>query len=329
MPTLSKSAAILATAWFALAVVPAIAQEPPGKPAAKKAAPKSGGKVQAKSEAKKTEPKATATSAKAPETAEKPEPAHRPTEGELAHIARYDAAIAPVRDLALGGDEATSLRAALKAASQGDLADARAARDKVGDPAARKLVDWYLYRAGFGTAGEVRAFLDESPAWPDRRLLIQRSEEALFNSAASAAEIKAFFAGKEPTTAVGLAALASACLAEKDEARAKALAAKAWTDYHLPAGQEAAFLKRVGSLLSEADHKRRLDRLLFNDSRWIGERNERAQYIRRMLPLLSADEKKKVEARLAVFTGAKNSSQLIAKLPAEAQAEWGVAMQMA
>jgi hypothetical protein len=107
------------------------------------------------------------------------------------------------------------------------------------------------------------------------------------------------------------------------------LAAKAWTDYHLPAGQEAAFLKRVGPLLSEADHKRRLDRLLFNDSRWIGERNERAQYIRRMLPLLSADEKKKVEARLAVFTGAKNSSQLIAKLPAEAQAEWGVAMQMA
>ncbi len=329
MPTLSKSAAILATAWFALAVVPAIAQEPPGKPAAKKAAPKSVGKVQAKSEAKKTEPKAAATSAKAPETAEKPEPAHRPTEGELAHIARYDAAIAPVRDLALAGDEATSLRAALKAASQGDLADARAARDKVGDPAARKLVDWYLYRAGFGTAGEVRAFLDESPAWPDRRLLIQRSEEALFNSAASAAEIKAFFAGKEPTTAVGLAALASACLAEKDEARAKALAAKAWTDYHLPAGQEAAFLKRVGPLLSEADHKRRLDRLLFNDSRWIGERNERAQYIRRMLPLLSADEKKKVEARLAVFTGAKNSSQLIAKLPAEAQAEWGVAMQMA
>ena len=48
-----------------------------------------------------------------------------------------------------------------------------------------------------------------------------------------------------------------------------------------------------------------------------------------MLPLLSADEKKKAEARLAVFMRAKNSTQLIAKLPAEAQAEWGVAMQMA
>src|SRR5262245_64181318 len=48
-----------------------------------------------------------------------------------------------------------------------------------------------------------------------------------------------------------------------------------------------------------------------------------------MLPLLSADDKKTVEARLAVFLNAKNWGQLIAKLPAEAQAEWGVAMQMA
>ncbi|MET0192484.1 MAG: lytic transglycosylase domain-containing protein [Hyphomicrobiaceae bacterium] len=344
MRALSKSAAALVAAWAFAALLPAAAQES-AKPAVKKAAAKSG-KAQVKAEPKpkkaasKTAAKtpavkpgvataAKAAAAKAPEPAEKPEPAHKPLEGELAHIARYDLAIAPVRDLAVSSEEAASLRAALKAASAGDLEDARAARDKLSDPAGRKLVDWYLYRAGFGTAGEIRAFLDGSPAWPDRRLLTQRAEEALFNGSASPAEIKAFFGGKEPATAVGLAALASAHLADKDEARAKALAAKAWTEYHLPAGQEAAFLKRVGSLLIDADHKRRLDRLLFNDSRWLGERNERAQYIRRMLPLLSADEKKKVEARLAVFMNAKNSTQLIAKLPAEAQAEWGVAMQMA
>ena len=95
---------------------------------------------------------AEAAAGQAPEPADKPEPAHKPLEGELAHIARYDAAIASVRDLAVSSEEAASLRAALKAASEGDLQDARAARDKVSDPAARKLVDWYLYRAGFGTA---------------------------------------------------------------------------------------------------------------------------------------------------------------------------------
>jgi hypothetical protein len=134
MPTLSKSAAILATAWFALAVVPAIAQEPPGKPAAKKAAPKSGGKVQAKSETKKTEPKVTATAAKAPETAEKPEPAHRPTEGELAHIARYDAAIAPVRDLALAATRRQACARPSRRRPKAIWPMRAAARDKVRIP---------------------------------------------------------------------------------------------------------------------------------------------------------------------------------------------------
>ena len=39
---------------------------------------------------------------------------------------------------------------------------------------------------------KIRAFLDAHPAWPDRNLLTQRAEEALFNGAAGAGEIKAF-----------------------------------------------------------------------------------------------------------------------------------------
>jgi soluble lytic murein transglycosylase len=345
--TASKTGAILATAFAIACWAPAAAQEPAkagakttatkaaAKPAvgkkakANKAAPKAAAKATpAKAAVAKAAPAKTAA-AKAPDPLERPVPAHRPLEQELQHIARYDAAIAGVRDLAVSSEDAASLRKALGAGSEGDLQEAREARDKIADPAGRKLIDWYLYRGGYGTAAEVRAFLDTSPAWPERRLLVQRSEEALFRGSASPGEIKAFFGDKEPATAIGLAALASAHLADKDEARAKALAVKAWTEYHLPAGLEAAFLRRVGSLLSEADHKRRLDRLLFNDSRWIGERKQRAEFIRRMLPLLSADEKKKAEARLAVFMRAKNSGQLIAKLPAAAQAEWGVAMQMA
>ena len=97
----------------------------------------------------------------------------------------------------------------------------------------------------------------------------------------------------------------------------------------MPASLEPAFLKRVGALLTEADHKRRLDRLLFNDSRWTGERNERAAVIRRVIALLSEDEKKKAEARLAVFLRAKNSNQLLSKLPAHAQTDWGLAVQKA
>ena len=257
-----------------------------------------------------------------------PRPALRPAESE--HIARYDAAIAAVRNFTLSDDDASLLREAISNGANGKLAEAKALRDRIGNAPTRKLVDWFIFRAGYGTASEIKAFLELNPAWPDRNLLTQRAEEALFNSpAASARDVKAFFAGSEPKTGIGLAALASAHLAEKDADRAKALAAKAWTEYDIPGSLEAAFLKRVGPLLTEADHKRRLNRLLLNDSRWTNERNERAAIIRRMLPLLSESEKKAAEARLAVFLRAKNSQQLISKLPANGGSDWGLAVQRA
>lgn len=332
------AAALLAVSWTVAGLGPSTGRAEPAKATAKpktakKPADKTTAKKAASKPAKAAATKAAVTKAdaapKAPEPVQRPTPAHRPLEQEQQHIARYDAAIAPVRDLAVGSEDTANLRAAFKAVAGGDLADARTARDKLSDPVARKLVDWYSFRGGYGGPLEVRAFLESSPAWPERRLLIQRSEEALFRGTASPAEIKAYFGGKDPATAAGLAALASAYLADKEEARAKELAVKAWTDNHVPASLEPAFLKRLGSLLTEADHKRRLDKLLFNDSRWAGERADRAQVIRRMLPLLSADERKKAEARLAVFMRAKNSGALLAKLPPEAHAEWGVHMQKA
>ena len=308
----------LTAAGQALSSEPAAAQAPP---------------IAAKTAKAKPEAKATPPAAPRPvaEPAPDPQPLSvaQPLAEETEHVARYDVAIAPARDYPLASADAAGLREAIAAAAGGKLGDAKALRDKISDPAARKLVDWFLYRGGYGTASEIRAFLDGSPAWPDRGLLTQRAEEALFNSAAGAGEIKAFFANAQPQTAVGLATLVSAHLADKDEAKAKALAQKAWIDLNVPASLEPAFLKRVGPLLTEADHKRRLDRLLFHDSRWTGERNERAAVIRRVIALLSADEKKMAEARLAVFLRAKNSNQLLSKLPARSHADWGLAVQRA
>ena len=289
----------LAIAALAASAVPGAAQAPSQPPA------------KAKKPAAKASKPATAVAPKAatatPAPAAEPMASLRPLAEEAEHVARYDAAIAGARDHPVPAEAMTALREAMAAAAGGKVTEARALRDKVTDPAARKLVDWYLFRGGYGSAGEVRAFLDANPDWPDRNLLTQRSEEALFNSQASARDVKAFFGNGQPRTAVGYAALATAYRADKDEARAKALAQKAWIDLDIPASQEPGFLARVGNLLSEADHKRRLDRLLLNDSRWTGERTERAAVIRRVIALLSEEEKKKAQARLAVFLRAKNS----------------------
>jgi soluble lytic murein transglycosylase len=327
MRTPFKLAAGSLLAGVLIGLQPALAQpkaheKPPAKP------------VAAKADARDAKRKAGAATAK---PASEPKPAvsvqtavPRLSSEEAHHKARYDAATAAIRERALSSDDAGRIREAVAAIGDGGYTRGKALRDQISDPAGRKLIDWYLYRNGYGTAGEIRAFVAANPAWPDRTLLTRRAEENLFESNAGAAEVRAFFAQQPPATAVGIAALAAALAADKSEADAKALAAKLWAEYDIPASYEADILKRIGGLLTEADRKRRLDRLLLNDSRWAEERKERATTIRRVIARLSEPEKKKAEARLAVFLRAKNSSQLMARLPAEALAnEWGLAFQRA
>src|SRR5690606_26658927 len=137
--------------------------------------------------------------------------------------------------------------------------------------------------------------------------------------------IKAYFASSEPETGAGLAALASAYLAEGNKAKAKSLAAKAWRESEMSDGLEKGFLSRFGSLLTEADHKWRLDRLLNEDVRWSRERKEREKVVDRLIPLLPAFEQKKAKARLAVFMRSKSAAKLIDALPAEKKPDWGLA----
>jgi soluble lytic murein transglycosylase len=249
---------------------------------------------------------------------------------EAEHKARYDAAIAAVRGRDLSSADADRMREAFAAIAADNPNKAKALRAQVSDPAAAKLIDWYAYRNGYGTPAEIRAFLAANPTWPDRGTLMQRAEEVLFTSEAGPTEVKAFFADAPPTTPVGFTALAWALAADKDEATARVLAAKIWVELDIPSQWEEDVFKRIGGLLTEADHKRRLDRLLLAATGSASERSVRAATIRRTIARLSAPERKKAEARLAVFQRSKGSQKLIDKLPPEALAkEWGLAFQRA
>jgi soluble lytic murein transglycosylase len=334
MPAPFKLLAACFLAGAILALPPVFAQSKTerkavksNKPAAKAA--KAGSSKRAEPD-RKTPAKAaakTAAAAKVPEPAGPVRAAPRLQPEEAEHTARYDAAIAAARDHQLSQDDAERIRDAVSAIAGGGLTKGKALRDRITDSAGRKLIDWYLFRGGYGTAAEIRAFMAANPTWPDRALLAKRAEEALFYSSASPGDVKAFFADTAPTTGVGLAALAAALAAEKDEAAARTAAAKAWVEFDIPAAHEADVLERIGGLITEAEHKRRLDRLLLSDSRWASERKERAATIRRAIARLSAPEKKKAEARLAVFLRAKNAHKLLSKLAPEALArEWGLAV---
>ena len=248
-------------------------------------------------------------------------------EQEADHVARFDEAIAAAREHSVSDEDAKRITEAIGAYYAKDEARAKALHGEISDPVGRKLVEWYRLRAGLADAFEIRAFLDANPAWPDRDRLNRKFEELLFTQGGSARAIKEAFAEREPATGLGLAALASAHLVEGDEERAKSFAAKAWREHDIPADLEAAFLERFGSMLAEADHKWRFDRILVDHPRWSSRRKARAAAAKRVIPRLSEPERKKAEARLAVFLRNKSAAKRMAALPAETSADWGLAFQ--
>lgn len=255
----------------------------------------------------------------------RPVKAADPAAREAAYSARLDEAVAPLRSYTLSEAEAKSTREAIQAVYSEKIETATARAEEVKDPLARKLIDWYRLRQGYGKAAEYRAFLEQNPDWPSRELLRRRMEEVLFVEGGSTDALAGYFEDGKPQSAAGMGVLASVHLAHGENEKARELASKVWREHDLAPNLERGFLSRFGSLLTEADHKWRLDRLLIDDVRYKSARSDRAKLVKRVIPLLSKAEQQKAEARLAVFLRSKSSKASKLKAPAGAKtADWGL-----
>jgi soluble lytic murein transglycosylase len=183
-----------------------------------------------------------------------------------------------------------------------------------GDPAARDFALWYKYRHGpaTGNAAAIEAFRLAHPDWPGQDELREKAEMALFLTDAEPDEVKAFFGASAPQTGAGKAALASVYKKDGDEAKARELVISAWRDHALNAAIEKKILDRYSSWLTVEHHRARIDRLLYPDEKGATEAALRVS------KLLSADEQKKVAARIAVVKRGGNAGKLFDALPKSA-----------
>jgi len=246
------------------------------------------------------------------------------SKAEIAHNERHDAAVAPLLDTEITAEDLAALREARQAVSKKSFTTARDLRTTISDATARKMIDWLLLRAGDGTIAQYEAFLSDNPLWPNRWLLVRRLEEKLFK-ANDADEAIRYFAASPPKSAPGKMAQADARRRTGDAAGGKALAAATWRDDDIPAEMEEPILARVGDLLTPADHKWRLDRLLTRDFRWRASRKRHAAVVRRQMKRVSKAERTKARARLAVFLRQKSARKLMNALPEAAQSDWSLA----
>ncbi len=169
----------------------------------------------------------------------------KPTSRKSAPSGDREPAAAPP----LSGDLA-AVKNAIDLARKAKTNEATAIAKTIGDPAAQKLVEWYMLRHPDSDANFSRfaAFIADNPNWPGMALMRRRAEARLWQERSNATTVRSF-TGDRPTSAKGRLALARALLAEGNRDGAGRWAREAWRSDELSERTEAEALETFRDLL--------------------------------------------------------------------------------
>jgi soluble lytic murein transglycosylase len=154
-----------------------------------------------------------------------------------------------------------AVKEALDLARKAKTGEATAIEKRIGDPAARKLVEWFLLRHPDADANFSRyaAFIADNPSWPGMGLMRRRAEARLWQERSDPTTVHNF-TGDQPVSAKGRFALARALLAEGDRDGAARQLREAWRSEELSERSEAEALETFHVLLNREDHRARMDK---------------------------------------------------------------------
>jgi soluble lytic murein transglycosylase len=225
----------------------------------------------------------------------------------LAIIASSVSVATDAASVELSADQIRRGREAFHAIAADRWSEARTMADAAGDPVLAKLVLWFEVTREDSDVpfDEIARFLAESPSWPQQSLLRRRAEEAI-SPAMPAQAVLGWFGNSEPATANGAMQLARALLAVGDESRAREVARRGWHNASFGADEETEFLRTLGHLIVRADHKQRLDNLLWK---------ARGPEITRMLPRVDPGQQALAMARLTLREMKPGGDRAVAKVP--------------
>lgn len=184
-------------------------------------------------------------------------------------------------------DSVGDLRAGMNEMRKGDWNAALRVSGNRGS-VSRDIIVWHWLREGFGSSGDVLVFLERRPDWPGLAWL-RRKSEPVFTGADPDRVLK-FYADVPPQTAEGALNYAVALMAKGREGDAEADIVAAWRTMPMGKGLQKNYLENFSKLL-KPHHAARLDRML-----WDNHLVSAGQ----MLPLVSADQRKLAEARIAL-----------------------------
>ncbi len=214
----------------------------------------------------------------------------------------------------LSGDLA-AVRQAIDLVRKGKTGEATAIGKTIGDPAAQRLVEWFVLRHPDGEANFNRfaAFIADNPHWPSISLFRRRAEVRLWQERSDAATVRRFIAG-QATSAKGSFALARVLLAEGDRDGAARLVREAWRSDELSERAETEAFEAFRDLLTREDHRARMDKR-------IGAKDFSGAS--RAARRLGDDDRSIVKACAAVAANAAKALDLLDAVATEARQDLG------
>jgi len=200
-----------------------------------------------------------------------------------------------------------------KAYRDNDLTEAQILKTKLTQPAAHALVEWFAIRSGFTTRFDrIMTFRADYPDWPVSNVLRRRSEDALLTERRPPSQVRAFFAKQPPGTAAGRVALAFALQADGLVQEANDMIRHIWREDTFGPDTERRILDRFPDVLTKADHRFRMERLLLKEN-WGG--------AQRAASRAGKEYELLVKARMAVFQGKKKAEKAFAAVPASLRSD--------
>lgn len=161
-----------------------------------------------------------------------------------------------------------SLKSGLDALDNKDQQRARAIRNGMSKNSLdRKILTWAIAQSGLKglPSSEIARASAELKSWPGTSNLRYRWERAIYHENPSANSVIAAFGNLKPKTAEGAIVLTRALLNAGRKKNARAIILPFWHNERMDENDENIMLKEFSSLLSKADHKRRMDMLLYRD----------------------------------------------------------------
>ena len=131
-----------------------------------------------------------------------------------------DAVATETAGLSFPSPDLAAVKAAIALARKGEPAQASDVEESIGDPVARKVVEWAILRSKQAVDFQrYVAFISDNPSWPSIGLLRRRAEAALWKERLDPQIVRAYFGKDQPLTTQGKFALARALLLEGERVR--------------------------------------------------------------------------------------------------------------